>query len=81
MDYAITVVYVRDTLHPELDWSLNSHEEREEESSIRQIVAESIDEEEKDGNQLSHDSSLDELSQDNFSPSVSQSPMLEEQVS
>jgi len=56
-----TVVDMGDALHPELDRSLDCHEEWEEESPVGQVVAEAVDEEEKDWDQLGHDSSLDEL--------------------
>ena len=78
---AVPVVNVGDAFHPELDGSLDGHEEREEESSVGQVVAEAIHEEEKDGDQLRHDCALDELSKDDFSTSMGQSAMFEEKVS
>ena len=81
MDDAIAIVYVRDTFHPELDRCLNCHEEREEESVVWQVVAESIYEEEKDRNELSHYRSLDELCEYDLGPSMCQRTVFEEQVS
>ena len=68
---AVAIVDVRDTLHPELDRRLNGHEEGEEEPVVRQVVAEAVDEEEKDRNELCHDRALDELSEDDFCPTMS----------
>ena len=59
----IAVINVRYSFHPELYWCLNRHEEGEKEASVRLIKAESIDEEEKERNQLSHHSTLDKLGQ------------------
>ena len=74
----IAVINVRYSFHPELYWSLNRHEEGEKEASVRLIKAESIDEEEKERNQLSHNGALDKLSQNDFGSSMGKCTMLEE---
>lgn len=47
MVHVVAVVCMRDALHPKLDWSLDSHEEGEEEATVWEHVAESVHEEEK----------------------------------
>ena len=80
MHNAVAVVDVRDALHPELDRSLNRHEKREEEASIWQIVAETVDEEEENRDKLGHHGALDELRQHDFCPSMRQRAVLKEKV-
>ena len=80
MHNAVSVVDVRDSLHPKLDRRLNRHEKREEEASVRQVVAEAIDEEKEDRDELGHHSALYELSQHDFGASMSQRAMLEEKI-
>ena len=47
MVHVVAIVCMRDALHPELDWSLDSHEKGEEEATVGEHVAESVHEEEK----------------------------------
>ena len=75
---AIAVIDVWYSFHPELYRCLYRHKEWEEEASVRLVKAESIDEEEKECNQLSHYSALDELSQNDFWSSMGQCTMFEE---
>lgn len=77
----VAIVCVSHTLQPELDRSLHRHEEREEDPPIRQDIAESVDEEEENGNQLGCHRSPDEILQDNLGATMSQRAMPEKQVS
>ena len=81
MNDTIAIVDVRDALHPELDRCLNGHEKGEEEPIVGQVVAEAVDEEEKDRDELCHNRALDELSEDDLGPSMSQRTVFKEQVS
>ena len=70
VEHVVAVVSVRDALHPVLDWGLHSHEETEEDPSVGQLVAEPVNEEEKDGNELRGHCASDELGQDDFRPAM-----------
>lgn len=80
MEDIVAIVSVGDALHPILQWRLHSHKEREEKASIRQNVAESVHEEEKDRDELSSHCSCHKLSQHDFGSTMGKCAMSEKQV-
>lgn len=80
MVHVVAIVRVSHALQPELNRSLNRHEGREEDSPVRQDVAESVDEEEENGNQLGRHGAPDEILQHDFGSTMSQCAVPEEQV-
>lgn len=76
----VTVVRVRDALHPKLDRRLHCHVEGKEKPCIRQHIAESVDKEKENCDELRCDSPADELGHYNLSSSMGQSPVSKEEI-
>ena len=76
----VTIVTVSDAFHPELKRRQKCHEEGVEELAIYLCEAEPANHEHKELDELSNDSAVDKLVQDNFGAIVSHGSMLEEQV-
>jgi hypothetical protein len=80
VDDVVTVIDVGDAFNPELNRCLDGHEKGEEEPSVGEVVAEAVDEEKEDRNELGHHCALDELSQHDLGSSMSEGAVLEEKV-
>jgi len=77
----VTIVRVRDALHPKLDWGLYCHVEGKEKPCVRQHVAEPVDEEKEKSDELRSDSPANELGHYNLGSSVGQSSVSKEEIS
>jgi len=80
VDDVVTVIDVGDAFNPELDRCLDGHEEGEEEPSVGEVVAEAVDEEKEDGDELGHHCALDKLGEHDFGSSMGEGSVLEEKV-
>ena len=78
MEHIVTIICVRYALHEVLYRCLHGHEERKEEAPVREYVAETVHEEEKDGDHLCGHCARHKLCQDNLSASMGQSTMPKE---
>ena len=76
----VAVISVGDALEEELERGLHSHEEGEEDSAIRQHVAEPMGDEEEQADDLGRHGTSDELSKDYLCTSMRNCPMSEEQI-
>ena len=69
---AVPGIRVRDALKPELEWSEECHEEREEELSIRQDKAEATGDEEEELDEHREDSPVRKLVEDDLGSAMRQ---------
>jgi len=76
----VAVVRVRDALHPKLDGGLHCHVEGKEKPSIRQHIAESVDKEKENCDELRCDSPANELGHYNLCSSMGQSSVSKEEI-
>ena len=81
MEHVVAIVCMRYALHPKLDRCLNGHEKGEKQPTIRQSVAESMHEEEKDSNELGCHRACNELRQHYLGPSMGKRAVTKEEVS